>query len=119
MIAGGSNTDAFTPTLRSAPPTRRRRTDASGPKTDPQTFVRLSFPRSVRGPPCVAWRLLRVALVTTAIVDHRRRVAYESPAQDVSVILGGPLYQLLRQTHLADDALELLRKRVLVLAAVA
>ena len=47
------------------------------------------------------------------------RVAGEPPAQDFSVILGGPLYQLLRRTRLADDALELVRKRVLVLVAIA
>ena len=32
----------------------------------------------------------------------------ESP--DFSLVLGGPLYQLLRRSHLADDALQLLRQ---------
>ena len=37
-------------------------------------------------------------------------------AQDFSLVLGGPLFQLLRRAHLADDALELVRKRVLFIA---
>ena len=35
---------------------------------------------------------------------------------DFSLILGGPLYQLLRRAHLSGDALELLRRRVTVAA---
>jgi hypothetical protein len=35
---------------------------------------------------------------------------------DFSLVLGGPLYQLLRRTRLADDALELQRRRVIVLS---
>lgn len=38
---------------------------------------------------------------------------------DFSLILGGPLYQLLRRTHLAGDELQLLRRRVVVLALLA
>lgn len=41
------------------------------------------------------------------------------PERDFSLVLGGPLYQLLRRTHLAGDALELVRRRVLVIAGVA
>ena len=33
---------------------------------------------------------------------------------DFSLVLGGPLYQLWRGTRLADDALHLLHRRVLV-----
>jgi hypothetical protein len=33
---------------------------------------------------------------------------------DFSLVLGGPLFQLLRRAHLSDDALELARKRVIV-----
>ena len=32
-----------------------------------------------------------------------------------SLVLGGPLFQLLRRAHLSDDALELLRKRIVVI----
>ncbi len=39
--------------------------------------------------------------------------------QDFSLVLGGPLYQLLRRAHLSDDALLLQRRRVLVLALIA
>ncbi len=36
--------------------------------------------------------------------------------QDFSLVLGGPLFQLMRRAHLTDDALRLLRQRILVLA---
>ena len=42
-----------------------------------------------------------------------------TPATDFSLVLGGPLFQLLRRTHLADDALALSRRRILVLALIA
>jgi hypothetical protein len=32
---------------------------------------------------------------------------------DFSLVLGGPLFQLLRRTHLSDDALTLVSKRIL------
>jgi hypothetical protein len=34
---------------------------------------------------------------------------------DFSLILGGPFYQLLRRAYLSGDALELLRRRILVI----
>jgi hypothetical protein len=39
--------------------------------------------------------------------------------QDFSLVLGGPLFQLLRRTHLAGDALELLRQRILLIPLLA
>jgi hypothetical protein len=39
--------------------------------------------------------------------------------EDFSLVLGGPLYQLLRRARLSDDVLELQRRRVLVLALMA
>ena len=39
--------------------------------------------------------------------------------QDFSLVLGGPLYQLLIRSHLSDDVLGHLRARILVLAAIA
>jgi hypothetical protein len=39
--------------------------------------------------------------------------------QDFSLLLGGPLFQLLRRTHLAGDALELLLQRILLISLVA
>ncbi|MGZ5061796.1 MAG: hypothetical protein ACXWAU_07990, partial [Usitatibacter sp.] len=36
--------------------------------------------------------------------------------REFSIILGGPLYQLLRRAHVAGDALELARRRILVIA---
>jgi hypothetical protein len=38
---------------------------------------------------------------------------------DFSLILGGPLYQLLRRAYLSGDALELLRRRILVISLLA
>jgi len=38
---------------------------------------------------------------------------------DFSLVLGGPLFQLLRRTHLADDALMLVRQRIVVIALLA
>ena len=34
-------------------------------------------------------------------------------SEDFSVVLGGPLYQIVRRAHLSGDALELLRRRIL------
>ncbi len=39
--------------------------------------------------------------------------------QDFSIVLGGPLFQLLRRAHLTGDTLELLRRRVLVFSLIA
>jgi hypothetical protein len=38
---------------------------------------------------------------------------------DFSLVLGGPLYQLLRRVHLSDDALMLTRQRIIVLCSIA
>jgi len=40
-------------------------------------------------------------------------------AGDFSLVLGGPLFQLFRRAHLAGDGLELLRRRIVVIALVA
>ena len=40
-------------------------------------------------------------------------------ADGFSLVLGGPLYQLWRRAHLAGDTLELLRRRIIVIALVA
>src|SRR4030095_9416642 len=37
--------------------------------------------------------------------------------QDFSLVLGGPLFQLLRRMHVAGDALELIRRRIVVAVA--
>lgn len=38
------------------------------------------------------------------------------PAPDFSLVLGGPLFQLLLRAHLSDDALTLVRKRLVVIS---
>ena len=40
-------------------------------------------------------------------------------AGDFSLVLGGPLYQLLRRAHLSDDALHLVRQRIVVITLLA
>ena len=42
-----------------------------------------------------------------------------SDPRDFSLVLGGPLFQLLRRAHLSDDALMLVRQRVVVIALLA
>ena len=39
--------------------------------------------------------------------------------QDFSLILGGPLFQILRRAHLSDDALMMVRRRIVVISALA
>ena len=41
------------------------------------------------------------------------------PPADFSLVLGGPLYQLWRRTRLAGDTLQLLRRRIIVMALLA
>ena len=41
-------------------------------------------------------------------------VLRDSP--DFSLVLGGPLFQILRRVHLTDDALALLRQRIIVIS---
>ena len=51
-----------------------------------------------------------------------RATAIEPPLMepgDFSLVLGGPLYQLLRRTHLAGDTLQLLHRRMVVLTLLA
>jgi len=40
-------------------------------------------------------------------------------SQDFSLVMGGPLYQLLRRAHLSDDALMLARRRIITIALLA
>jgi hypothetical protein len=58
----------------------------------------------------------------TAIVETATPAAWkkkvESP-EEFSLILGGPLFQLLRRSHLSGDTLELVRQRTLVIVGLA
>src|SRR5277367_3582069 len=47
------------------------------------------------------------------------KAAFQEKETDFSLVMGGPLFQLFRKTHLAGDRLELLRRRVLTIIAVA
>ncbi len=51
--------------------------------------------------------------------SDRIRDALRRNSPDFSLVLGGPLYQLLRRAHLSDDALRLQRRRIVVIALLA
>jgi hypothetical protein len=50
-------------------------------------------------------------------MDTRHSLTGTPP--DFSLVLGGPLYQLLRRTHLSGDALDLVQRRIVVIALLA
>jgi hypothetical protein len=55
---------------------------------------------------------------SSAAADRAALVA--APSQmDFSVVLGGPLYQLMRRVHVVDDAFELVRTRTIAIVAIA
>jgi hypothetical protein len=65
---------------------------------------------------------------TSALDSARNRAMTSIPAQssdawrdsqDFSLVLGGPLFQLLRRVHLSGDALQLIRQRIVWIAAFA
>jgi hypothetical protein len=56
--------------------------------------------------------------VVAAIPHPPPAPAHEDP-RDFSIILGGPLYQLLRRAHCTDDALHLVRRRILAIVGLA
>src|SRR5690348_2941919 len=47
------------------------------------------------------------------------RTPLDTEPRDFSIILGGPMFQLLRRAHMTGDALELLQRRILVLSLLA
>ena len=51
---------------------------------------------------------------SSGLSDH-----FHGAEHDFSLVLGGPLHQLYRRSHLAGDGLELLRRRVIVITAIA
>lgn len=53
--------------------------------------------------------------LTSAAAPPRRLTSEESP-DDFSLVLGGPLYQLWRRTRLAGNTLDLLQRRIIVIA---
>ena len=53
----------------------------------------------------------------THAAKPKERPFHEVP--DFSLVVGGPLFQLLRRAHLSDDALQLVRQRVVVISALA
>ena len=47
---------------------------------------------------------------------NKNSIAKIGELQDFSLVLGGPLFQLFRRAHLSDDALELVRQRVIIIS---
>jgi len=50
---------------------------------------------------------------------NKNSIAKIAEPQDFSLVLGGPLFQLLRRSHLSGDALELVRQRIIVISLLA
>ncbi len=48
-------------------------------------------------------------------VENREADSMPATHPDFSLVLGGPLFQLLRRAHLSGDALELVHLRILVI----
>src|SRR5688500_5062802 len=48
----------------------------------------------------------------------QKAVSRMDDRQDFTLVLGGPLFQLLRRLYLSGDALELVRRRVLVITSI-
>jgi hypothetical protein len=55
----------------------------------------------------------RIVVSPQGRAARKTSVSTRDERQDFSLVLGGPLFQLLRRAHVADDALELVRKRIL------
>ena len=55
--------------------------------------------------------------IRTSAPDNGWNLLQNPP--DFSLVLGGPLYQLLRKAHLSDDALMLVRQRIIVISLLA
>lgn len=55
--------------------------------------------------------------MTSTTPPSRDRVVQD--AQNFSLVLGGPLFQLLRRAHLSDDAMLLLRRRIVAISFLA
>ncbi len=51
--------------------------------------------------------------------DSEMKATTTPETLDFSLVLGGPLFQIWRRTHLCGDALELLRRRILISASLA
>ena len=51
--------------------------------------------------------------------DVTRETGESADPADFSIVLGGPLFQLLRRAHVSGNALELVRRRMVVIAAFA
>ncbi len=52
---------------------------------------------------------------TTNTTSSRHWSQLDNPP-DFSLVLGGPLFQLLRRAHLSDDALQMVRQRIVVIS---
>ena len=59
----------------------------------------------------------QAAKPTTADASTSKNILREP--QDFSLVLGGPLFQLLRRSHLSGDALELVRQRIIIISLLA
>jgi hypothetical protein len=63
----------------------------------------------------VDWFGLRCLYEEEALVTMNKENNFNEPA-DFSLVLGGPLFQLFRRSHLSGDALELMRQRIIIIS---
>ena len=59
---------------------------------------------------------IRVSETQTMTLASTLQTPLDTEPRDFSIILGGPLFQLLRRAHMTGDALELLRRRIVVIS---
>jgi hypothetical protein len=58
---------------------------------------------------------LRYGLIGTLQTMSALTMDSQEPTDDFSLVLGGPLFQILRRAYLSGSALELARRRVIVI----
>jgi hypothetical protein len=68
--------------------------------------------------PSAAPRDGKILVVPPPEQGARQKSADSDERQEFSLVLGGPLYQVLRRLHLSGDGLELVRQRLLVALAI-
>ena len=55
-------------------------------------------------------------MITVTRISQSSKYDHVNDAADFSLVLGGPLFQLFRRAHLTGDGLQLLHRRIVVIA---
>jgi hypothetical protein len=81
-------------------------------------LVYASYPSRVQEVGCMSGRNTASNAASTTVVSTAELAPpwdFLHGLPDFSLVLGGPLYQLLQRTHLSDDALMMVRRRIVVI----